>query len=199
MNELISPHKLFSRSSVLDKQCPVPESRGLYAWYFKGIPLFVPTDGCIKKDNLNLLYVGISPKNKNSTQDLRKRIKTHFNGNAEGSTLRLTLGVLLENKSGFPLRRVGSGKRLTFTHIGEQWLDNWMEQNAFVCWEEHQKPWQVEESIFQSVSLPLNIRDNTHNLFSHDLSKLRTLAKQRARVLAIANEDNQQRQIKKEE
>ena len=148
---------------------------------------------------MNLLYVGISPKDKNSTQDLRKRIKTHFNGNAEGSTLRLTLGVLLENKSGFALRRVGSGKRLTFTHIGEQWLDNWMEQNAYVCWEEHQKPWQVEESIFQSVSLPLNIRDNTHNPFSQDLSKLRTLAKQRARDLPIANEDNQQRQMKKEE
>ena len=107
--------------------------------------------------------------------------------------------MLLENKSGFTLRRVGSGKRLTFTHIGEQWLDNWMEQNAYVCWEEHQKPWQVEESIFQSVSLPLNIRDNTHNLFSQDLSKLRTLAKQRARCLPIANEDNQQRQMKKEE
>ena len=199
MNELISPHKLFSRSSVLDKQCPVPKSRGLYAWFFKEIPPFVPTDGCIKKDNLNLLYVGISPKDKNSTQDLRKRIKTHFNGNAEGSTLRLTLGVLLENKSGFALRRVGSGKRLTFTHIGEQWLDNWMEQNAFVCWVEHQKPWQVEESIFKLVSLPLNIRDNAHNLFSQDLSKLRTLAKQRARCLPIANEDNQQRQMKKEE
>jgi len=93
-------------------------------------------------------------------------IKTHFNGNAEGSILRLTLGVLLENKSGFALRRVGSGKRLTFTHIGEQWLDNWMEQNAFVRWVEHQKPWQVEESIFQSVTLPLNIRDNTHNQFN---------------------------------
>ena len=199
MNELISPHKLFSRSSVLVKQCPVPKSRGLYAWYFKEIPPFVPTDGCIKKDKLNLLYVGISPKNNNSTQDLRKRIKTHFSGNAEGSTLRLTLGVLLENKSGFALRRVGSGKRLTFTHIGEQWLDNWMEQNAFVCWVEHQKPWQVEESIFKLVSLPLNIRDNDHNLFSQDLSKLRTLAKQRARCLPIANEDNQQRQMKKEE
>ena len=199
MNELISPHRLFSRSSVLDKKCPVPKSRGLYAWYFKEIPPLVPTDGCIKKDNLNLLYVGISPKNKNSTQDLRKRIKTHFNGNAEGSTLRLTLGVLLENKSGFTLRRVGSGKRLTFTHFGEQWLDDWMGQNAFVCWVEHQKPWQVEESIIKSVSLPLNIRDNTHNLFSQDLSKLRTLAKQRARDLPIANEDNQQRQMKKEE
>ena len=57
---------------------------------------------------------------------------------------------------------------------------------------------KVEESIFKLVSLPLNIRDNAHNLFSQDLSKLRTLAKQRARDLPIANEDNQQRQMKKE-
>ena len=52
MNELISPHKLFSRSSVLEKQCPVPKSRGLYAWFFKEIPPHIPTDGCAIKDNL---------------------------------------------------------------------------------------------------------------------------------------------------
>ena len=22
---------------------------------------------------------------------------------------------------------------MTFTHLGEQWLDQWMEENAFVC------------------------------------------------------------------
>ncbi|WP_409243755.1 GIY-YIG nuclease family protein, partial [Enterobacter cloacae] len=57
----------------------------------------------------------------NSRSNLKKRIKTHYSGNAAGSTLRRTLGVLLSCSSGFPLRRVGSGSRMTFTHPGEQW------------------------------------------------------------------------------
>ena len=37
------------------------------------------------------------------------RVRYHLQGNAEGSTPRRILGILLEEKSGFPLRRVGSG------------------------------------------------------------------------------------------
>ena len=123
---LTSPSHLYTRAEVLSKPSPVPSASGVYAWFFKEIPGIVPTDGCVTKDGLTLLYVGISPKNESSSQNIRKRIKSHYQGNAEGSTLRLTLGVLLEGKSGFPLRRVGSGKkkdRFTLTHLGEQWLD----------------------------------------------------------------------------
>jgi len=71
----------------------------------------VPTDGCLTKDGHTLLYVGISPKNDSSSENLRKRVNYHFRGNAEGSTLRLTLGTLLapliptaaEADSGIPL------------------------------------------------------------------------------------------------
>jgi hypothetical protein len=45
----------------------------------------------------------ISPKNGISKQNLRTRIRTHFAGNAEGSTLRLTLRILLTNESNVPL------------------------------------------------------------------------------------------------
>ncbi|MFF8174696.1 GIY-YIG nuclease family protein [Streptomyces chartreusis] len=48
--------------------------------------------------------------NRTSTQNLRKRVRHHYRGNAAGSTLRLTLGCLL----GLELRRVGGGKRMTF-------------------------------------------------------------------------------------
>ncbi|WP_430694624.1 GIY-YIG nuclease family protein, partial [Pectobacterium brasiliense] len=48
-----------------------------------------------------------------------------------------TLGVLLSEESKSPLRRVGSGKRTTFTHSGEQWLDEWMAINAMVHWIPH--------------------------------------------------------------
>jgi hypothetical protein len=195
MKTLTNPSVLYSRPAVLSKPSPVPAERGLYAWFFKEIPGITPTGGCIVKDDLTLLYVGISPKNETSKGNLRKRITFHYRGNAEGSTLRQTLGVLLTDKSDYPLRRVGSGKRLTFTHLGEQWLDAWMEENAFVSWVPHPSPWQIEREIFESVSLPLNIQDNQHHPFTKTLSDMRREAKRIARETPIANEDNQQRQM----
>jgi hypothetical protein len=82
----------------------VPVQNGLYAWYFRDIPPHVPTDGCLKVNGYTLLYLGIAPDkaNKpNSRSSLRKRIRQHFRGNAEGSTLRRTLGALLEEESNF--------------------------------------------------------------------------------------------------
>ena len=166
---------------------------GLYAWFFREIPTGVQTDECVVQDGLTLLYVGISPKNERSSQSLRKRITYHYRGNAEGSTLRLTLGVLLAGKSGFELRRVGSGKRMTFTHVGELWLDAWMEENAFVCWVQHDAPWEVEADVLEALSLPVNIQDNDHHPFTRRLREFRAEAKRSARERSIAREDSQQR------
>jgi len=196
MKELISPPKLYSRMEILSKPSPIPNIHGVYGWFFKEIPSLVPSDGCIKHKGLTLLYVGISPDKKckpNSKQDLKKRITYHYRGNAEGSTLRKTLGVLLKEKSGHPLRRVGSGKRMTFTHVGEQWLDDWMERNAFVCWVEHKTPWELEEKLLHSLSLPLNIEGNRHHPFAVELSRLRKKARAQARELPIENGGNRQR------
>ena len=188
-----NPPILYSRSEILSKPYPVPKERGLYAWFFKEIPPGVPTAECVTKDGLTLLYVGISPKNLESSSNLLHRIKTHYTGNAEGSTLRRTLGVLLEEQCGFPLRRVGSGNRLTFTHLGEQWLDNWMEENAFVTWVTHSAPWEVEAGLFKNLSLPLNIRDNDHHPFAKELSNMRKKAQKKAKEMPVADESNETR------
>ena len=90
---------------------------------------------------------------------------THYRGNAEGSTLRLTHGVMLCEKIGFELRRFGSGKRKTFTHLGEQWSDKWIDDNAFVVWVNHKYPWKIEKDTLKHFSLPLNIRDNNYHEF----------------------------------
>jgi hypothetical protein len=95
ITSLINPIILYSRSAVLAKPCPVPQEPGAYAWFFKDVPAIVPTDGCVTKGDLTLLYVGISPDKigkPNSKQNLRKRITNHYRGNAEGSTLRKSLG-----------------------------------------------------------------------------------------------------------
>jgi hypothetical protein len=98
---------------------------------------------------------------RSSTQNLRTRIRYHFRGNAEGSTLRLTLGCLL----GLDLRRVGSGRRMTFGTRGEAELTGWMSQHARVSWLEHPEPWLVEADLITRVDLPLNLDQNRHNTF----------------------------------
>jgi hypothetical protein len=140
--------------------------------------------------NVTLLYVGISPKAppKNgkppSRQTLRSRIRYHYRGNAEGSTLRLTLGCLLTEKLGIELRRVGSGKRRTFSQ-GERFLDEWMKENAFVCWAECNEPWIIEEQLISTLSLPLNLDQNTHHPFCSVLKAIRREAANRARELPV--------------
>ena len=85
-------------------------------------------------------------------------------GNAEGSTLRLSLGCLLADDLGIKLRRVGSGKRLTFS-AGEERLSRWMGENARVAWHVCDEPWKLEARLISSVNLPLNLDLNTANTF----------------------------------
>ncbi len=176
---------------------PVPAANGIYFWWFKEIPPGVPAEGCITFDDYTLLYVGISPDQRgkpNSRSNLRKRIKTHYSGNAAGSTLRRTLGVLLSRESNFPLRRVGSGSRMTFTHPGEQWLDAWMEKNAKVHWIPVEAPWELEDTLIASVPLPLNIQGNAHD-FRITLSGMRSQAAAEARLMEIADERGFRRRL----
>jgi hypothetical protein len=188
--KLSNPDRLWSRSEVLSKPYPVPREPGLYVWYFKNPPQQVPTDDCVHSNGLTLLYSGISPKKppKNgaepSKQRLRDRVRYHFKGNAAGSTLRLTLGVLLAKELGIELRRVGSGKRMTFAD-GEETLSNWMNENAFVAWAVHPKPWELESAVIQHFSLPLNLDQNQGHAFHSELSKARKFAKGIAREKAV--------------
>nr|WP_228182403.1 hypothetical protein [Streptomyces anulatus] len=121
--------------------------------------------------------------NRTSTQNLRKRVRYHYRGNAAGSTLRLTLGCLL----GLELRRVGSGRRMTFGKAGEATLSQWMADNAQVCWIEQDKPWELESHLIYQLDLPLNLDQNRHNAYHSRLKELRAQARQRARELPISS------------
>lgn len=184
-NLFSNPQHLYSRAEVLSNPSPVPKAHGLYAWFFKEVPMGVPVEGCLTHEGLSLLYVGSSPDKKSkldATQTLQQRVRYHFQGNADKSTLRRSLGILLAPESNFPLRRVGSGKKMTLTTPGEQWLNSWMEKNAFVTWVEHDEPWRLENELFQRVALPLNIQGNKHHPFAA------RLLKKREEAIAIATE-----------
>src|SRR5206468_309815 len=110
---------------------------GVYAFYFREPPPGVDTSQCYRVDEHSLLYVGIAPKppplngRAPSRSHLRQRLRTQYGGNAAGSTLRRTLGCLLSAQLTIQPRRVGS-TAYTFTNPGEQLLDDWIRQHAFV-------------------------------------------------------------------
>ncbi|MET7726242.1 GIY-YIG nuclease family protein [Streptomyces mirabilis] len=175
---LTAPDRLWSAQEVLLRPSPVSAAAGVYGWHFEKAP-------CPDLDAGRLLYVGIAPRymaNRTSTQNLRKRVRYHYRGNAAGSTLRLTLGCLL----GIELRRVGSGKRMTFVKAGEATLSQWMAENARVCWIERDEPWTMESELISQLDLPLNLGQNRHNLFHGRLTEVRSQAWQWARKLAIS-------------
>lgn len=190
INLLPTPNIFYSRLELQESPKLIPTENGIYFWWIKNLPEIVPVQDCLKLGEYYLVYSGISLDKRgkpNSKSTLRTRIRTHYFGNAEGSTLRRTLGILLAQQSGFPLRRVGSGKRITFTHLCEQWLDHWMEENTRISWILDPEPWVLEENMFKSVSLPLNLKGNEH-VFKNTLSTLRKEAIHQARMLEIVNE-----------
>jgi hypothetical protein len=162
----------------------------VYAWYFRNLLPDSSTADCLRFGDLRLLYTGISPsappKNGKSPskQTLFHRVRYHYRGNAEGSTLRLSLGCLLSGRINVELRRVGSGKQLTFTD-GEERLSDWMGENAFVVWMECDEPWLIEQRLISTFCLPLNLDRNNTNLFHPTLTELRRVARIRARELPI--------------
>ncbi|NCA72061.1 MAG: hypothetical protein EOM91_18675 [Sphingobacteriia bacterium] len=188
--ELLAPGRFWSRTEVLASPSPVPREPGVYAWYFRDIPPGVPSADCHRCGDLMLLYIGIAPKAppKNgarpSSQRLVDRVRYHYRGNAEGSTLRLTLGCLLSETLGIELRRVGSGKRMTFAD-GEEVLSGWMAGNAFVTWVVNPEPWVLEEVLIAGLSLPLNLDMNRGHAFAEILRGIRGRAKGMARELAV--------------
>lgn len=188
--EFLNAGQLLSTADVLTKPCPIPALHGVYGWWFNHIPASVPTKHCEVRDGWTLLYVGISPKSPPmngkppSKATVRSRIRYHCNGNAEGSTLRLTLGILLSREIGIELRRVGSGSRRTFS-TGENILSEWMANHARVSFIAHQTPWTLEEDLIANLDLPLNLDQNHLHIFHSELSLKRSEAKSIANNLPI--------------
>lgn len=171
--------RCYTREEVLSKSRPVPQAPGVYGWWFKKLPADIDTQECKKREGLTLLYTGISPKEtpKNgaraSTQNLRKRIRTHYAGNAAGSTLRLSLGCLLYKELGIELRRYGSMEKRRHFGKGEPYLSGWMHDNALVSWIEDDQPWILEKELIAELDLPLNCDQNQRNDFHETLTNRR--------------------------
>lgn len=190
VDALLVPDRLVSRTEALCRPSPVPAQSGVYAWHFDVPPSGVPTEGVHRTPSGYLLYIGIAPRaprrsdNKPSNQNLRKRVRNHFRGNAAGSTLRLTLGSLLADDLGIHLRRTGRTERLTFG-AGEAALSTWMAEHARVCWYVDPEPWLLEAKLIAELVLPLNLNQNKHSGFHAMLSAARSAQRRAAGTLPV--------------
>ncbi len=184
---LVEPDHVWGWDDIKTGADVPPRGSGLYAWWFDEVPPLVPTDATITKGRLHLLYVGISPRRpagngaQPSRETLRSRIRGHYRGKAEGSTLRMTLGCLLAETLDITLTLSAAGKRKTFDE-GELRLSEWMCHHAFVSWMEYPNPWDLEEDAIRRFSLPFNIQHNQHHAF------YRTLRQTRRSALAAARQ-----------
>lgn len=188
----------YTRDQVFTEPCPVPAQAGASGWWFREIPGDIDVSGCEQRDGWTLLYVGISPGPPRADgkpavhSDLRKRIHYHYGAggaSADGSTLRKSLGVLLGDRLGFTLRRIGSGKRQSFAG-GEAVLSEWMAENAMVSWALHPEPWFLEAKLFAALDLPLNFQGNERNAFAPELKRLRRAAAVKAGKMRVLAEWN---------
>jgi len=147
---------------------PPPNESGIYGWYFKEIPPYLPYKECayaragLMSRKWRLLYIG-------KGKSLKKRILGfHFNGDADVSTLRLSLGCLLIKRYELCLYKKDSkteGKYdYTFGDKGEEKISDWMKKNARVTWVASPNYGTLEENAVHTYVLPLNIKENP-NLF----------------------------------
>jgi hypothetical protein len=152
---LLAPSKLWTRAEVLARPCLAQFQPASMRGFLIGVLREFSSEGLLRSFGCVLLYVGIAPgtaseSGRSSGQTLRDRLRYHFRGNAEGTTLRLSLGCLLAQKLGIELRRVGTGRRMTFG-AGEQVLDEWLGRSARIAWMVCDEPWKTEEYLIRTV------------------------------------------------
>jgi hypothetical protein len=66
---------------------------------------------------------------------------------------------------------------MTFTIQGEEKLSAWMEDNAFVNWVVVDEPWELEDHLIKTLSLPFNLRGNGKKQFHPVLTAIRRIAR----------------------
>lgn len=121
-------------------------------------------------EGYEVLYTGIAGGS------LRKRdLRQHFRGNAGGSTLRKSLGVLFGYKLIPRDKDVNNGKT-KFSTIDENKLSDWMRQNLLMYFYSNNNHDSIELELINHFNPPLNLKSNGSSVnaeFRTYLSSLR--------------------------
>lgn len=160
--------KVFLKSAVE----PVPKEPGIYAFYFSE-EITKMTYGCeLEYGDYTLLYLGIAPTKYSSSSNIRKRIRQHYTGNIQGSTLRKTLACLINEEK--PLQfRDPQEKRPKLKDNSRKELNRWITEYSRITWYPVEKPWSYESRLILELKPPLNLECNGGHPFYETLQSLR--------------------------
>jgi hypothetical protein len=151
----------------------VPAKPGLYAWWVQhGSLAGVPDRQHPSDPTLDLLYVGISPRDADSHQNLRLRLLgNHIGGNVGSSTFRYVLASLLVSTLGLHPRM--GAKKVVLTKIEEDDLRRWQGVNLRLTWCTRPAPWEIEDEVIREMKPPLNAAGNSAHPYYPTLKQAR--------------------------
>lgn len=128
-------------------------------------------------NGLPVIYVGIAGQPTSRKKSLRKRdYRNHFCGNARGSTLRKSLGVLYGDLQKEQNNRDIGTNRFKFIKADEEKLSSRMKNCLVLHYVEDEEPIKYEQNLIKHFEPPLNIKDNhsvVNKEFRDELVRLR--------------------------
>jgi hypothetical protein len=154
-----------SSDLVLRRRELVPPDPGFYAWWARrGAIAGVPRQPHPLNADIDLFYVGISPKRASSRQNIHRRIfGQHLGGNTGSSTFRFVLASLLLDE--LCLAPMARGNDTVLSRDGNQRLSEWQRQNLCLTWCVRPRPWEIEDAVIALMRPPLNSAANEAHPF----------------------------------
>jgi hypothetical protein len=150
----------------------VPEVPGVYAWWMSAGVITGLKGPAHPTEQLELLYVGIAPKNAQSRATLRSRIRgQHLGGNIGSSTFRQSLAGLLFEDQGWIT--CWSGSRMQPVPEHNRALGEWQHDHLRLAWVERTRPWSIEARVIALLEPPLNLASNASHPLYGQLKVLR--------------------------
>jgi hypothetical protein len=150
----------------------LPAGGGIYAWWMSPGAIPSVTGPPHPEAEIELLYVGIAPRNAASPATLRSRVLgQHLGGNIGSSTFRQSLAALLFEAQGWTT--TWSGSRSQLIPEDNRALSEWQNRYLFLTWVEHPRPWDVEQQVMVLVQPPLNLAGNASHSLHRRLTELR--------------------------
>jgi hypothetical protein len=157
----------------------LPATHGVYAWWMAPGAIAGVAGPAHPSEKLELLYVGIAPKDARSKATLRSRIRgQHLGGNIGSSTFRQSLAALLFQDHGWLTSSSGSRTQLIPEH--NRALSDWQREHLRLAWVERPSPWTVEARVIALMQPPLNLAHNaSHGMYGR-LTELRAKLRESA-------------------
>ena len=156
---------------LVDSLESIPEAPGSVIFVLRYMSSIYQLAGMDLKEfeGLDVLFVGDS-------ENLRKRIAfDHFRGDSSRSSLRISLGCLLEMVQ-IPRGKTPDGVHFRFSKDDEQWLTQWMKENLLVYYQVTPFHGQLTQLLMSAYNPPLNLENTSSDRqqFRKELIELRS-------------------------